>query len=470
MILSDLGADVLRIQNPARGARSPELERTDLTNRGRRSVGLDLRQSQAVEAVLTLVEKADAFPLRDFPAAEPVRRYGKRGLKFRSATGVTMRSLMATENIMLKEITSIGLAIAILATVLACAQPQQADPLEPIFSTGDTYAEGNTARPWTHLDFDNDPDDFQFAVITDRTGGHRPGVFPAIMKRTNLLQPEFIMSVGDYIEGYSRDKNRLRSEWAKVDGMISVLDAPLFFVVGNHDVANEAMEDVWRERAAKTQYHFVYKNVLFLILNTEDPAYPTHEVQDLYADAMVFVEKGDMASAIQLSRENPMLENYVAESGKVMIGDAQADWATSVLDEYKDVRWTFVFLHRPLWTHPTPNFTRIEQALQGRGFTMMAGHVHNYTYEQRQGQDFISMGTNGGIWSSSPKPGEMDHITWVSMNKDGPTFANLVATGILAKDEIPETISGAEFCGEFLDLPCLYNDRPPAPVSLGEPE
>jgi alpha-methylacyl-CoA racemase len=61
MILSDLGADVLRIQNPARGARSPELERTDLTNRGRRSVGLDLRQSQAIEAALTLVEKADAL-------------------------------------------------------------------------------------------------------------------------------------------------------------------------------------------------------------------------------------------------------------------------------------------------------------------------------------------------------------------------------------------------------------------------
>jgi hypothetical protein len=29
MILSDLGADVLRIQNPARGARSPELEQSE---------------------------------------------------------------------------------------------------------------------------------------------------------------------------------------------------------------------------------------------------------------------------------------------------------------------------------------------------------------------------------------------------------------------------------------------------------
>ncbi len=366
---------------------------------------------------------------------------------------------------MFRQFTAIGLGIAILTTGAACDQPQQADQPTPIFSTSDPYADGNFARPWTHLDFTNDPDNFQFAVITDRTGGHRPGVFPAILKKVNLMQPEFVMSVGDYIEGYTRDENRLRNEWAEVDGMISVLDAPLFFVVGNHDVANEVMEDVWRERAAKTQYHFVYKNVLFLILNTEDPAYPSHEVQDLYADAMVFVENGDLASAIKLGRENPLLANYVSESGKVMIGDSQADWAMSILDEYKDVRWTFVFLHRPLWTRPTPNFTRIEQALQGRGFTMMAGHVHNYTYEQRQGQDFISMGTNGGMWDTSPKPGEMDHITWITMMDDGPMFANLVATGILAKDEIPAAITGAELCGDFYDLPCLYNDRPSAPTA-----
>ena len=33
------------------------------------------------------------------------------------------------------------------------------------------------ATPWTHLDFHDEPDNFQFAIVTDRTGGHRPGVF-----------------------------------------------------------------------------------------------------------------------------------------------------------------------------------------------------------------------------------------------------------------------------------------------------
>ena len=58
------------------------------------------------------------------------------------------------------------------------------------------------AKPYSHLNFQNNPDNFQFAVIGDRTGGHRPGVFQGGMDVLNLLQPEFVMSVGDFIEGY----------------------------------------------------------------------------------------------------------------------------------------------------------------------------------------------------------------------------------------------------------------------------
>ncbi|MCH7944837.1 MAG: serine/threonine protein phosphatase, partial [Armatimonadetes bacterium] len=58
-------------------------------------------------------------------------------------------------------------------------------------------------NPWTHLDLVNDPENFQFAIVTDRTGGHRAGVFPDAMRKLNLLQPEFVMSVGDPVEGYT---------------------------------------------------------------------------------------------------------------------------------------------------------------------------------------------------------------------------------------------------------------------------
>ena len=57
MLLSDLGADVVRIDR--KGGRA--WTRFDVTFRGRRSVALDLKQPQAGEAVLKLVERADGL-------------------------------------------------------------------------------------------------------------------------------------------------------------------------------------------------------------------------------------------------------------------------------------------------------------------------------------------------------------------------------------------------------------------------
>ncbi|GAC1382989.1 MAG: CaiB/BaiF CoA-transferase family protein [Marmoricola sp.] len=57
MILADLGADVIRIDRP----RGPSIggSSSDILNRGRPSVALDLKSPRAIETVLTLVEGAD---------------------------------------------------------------------------------------------------------------------------------------------------------------------------------------------------------------------------------------------------------------------------------------------------------------------------------------------------------------------------------------------------------------------------
>ena len=62
MLLSDLGADVLRIDRmTAAGLGISMRAKFDVLNRGRRSVALDLKKPEAIEAVLKLVEKADAL-------------------------------------------------------------------------------------------------------------------------------------------------------------------------------------------------------------------------------------------------------------------------------------------------------------------------------------------------------------------------------------------------------------------------
>lgn len=62
MMLADMGADVLRIDRAQSVPASPPAEPPfDLLNRGRRSIGVDLKQERGVETVLRLVERADAL-------------------------------------------------------------------------------------------------------------------------------------------------------------------------------------------------------------------------------------------------------------------------------------------------------------------------------------------------------------------------------------------------------------------------
>ncbi len=134
-----------------------------------------------------------------------------------------------------------------------------------------TIAESN---PWTHLQFSNNPDNFQFAIVADRTGGMRPGIFKSAMAKLNLLQPEFVMCVGDLIEGQSEDIDKLNNEWDEFDSTVQQLQMPFFYLPGNHDLDNQTMLKLWKKRLGKSYYHFTYRDVLFLCLDSEDPPPP----------------------------------------------------------------------------------------------------------------------------------------------------------------------------------------------------
>jgi alpha-methylacyl-CoA racemase len=57
MLLSDLGADVLRVDRKGGGRDA----KTDITSRGRRSVALDLKKPESIQACLRLLGQADAM-------------------------------------------------------------------------------------------------------------------------------------------------------------------------------------------------------------------------------------------------------------------------------------------------------------------------------------------------------------------------------------------------------------------------
>jgi alpha-methylacyl-CoA racemase len=56
MLLSDLGADVIRIDRPGQGRPA-----NDVTGRGRTSVELHLKSPSGIEACLRAIEKADVL-------------------------------------------------------------------------------------------------------------------------------------------------------------------------------------------------------------------------------------------------------------------------------------------------------------------------------------------------------------------------------------------------------------------------
>ena len=60
MVLADLGAEVIRVDRPAKAWGDPAVPPADLLNRGRRSVAINLKEPAGIEAVLDLIASADA--------------------------------------------------------------------------------------------------------------------------------------------------------------------------------------------------------------------------------------------------------------------------------------------------------------------------------------------------------------------------------------------------------------------------
>jgi len=250
--------------------------------------------------------------------------------------------------------------------------------------------------PWTHLNWNNDPNDFQFAVTSDLTGNMRRGVFMDAVKKLNLIQPEFVMSVGDYIEGMSISGSFTHRQLDEFDEKVAPLEMPFFFVPGNHDIGNATENQVWQEHYGKLYYEFVYKDVLFLGLNCEDPYTPPRFSQ------------------------------------------TQIDWVRDVLDSHQDVRWTMVFLHEAMWLYDwKTGWAPIEEMLNEREYTVFAGHNHFYTkFERFDRRYYVLAATGGGIpYVHGPEiNGQFDHIMWVTMKDEGPICMNILLDGMVEDD------------------------------------
>jgi hypothetical protein len=251
-------------------------------------------------------------------------------------------------------------------------------------------------NPVSRLDFPDTKTDFSFAIVSDRTGSHRPNVFAQAVEKLNLMQPQFVVTVGDLIEGAGADKLTL-DQWKEFDSHVGKLTMPFFYLVGNHDRKQGAGQRVWDAKLGRRHYHFVYRNTLFLMLCTEDLP------------------------------------------GK--IGKEQIQWVRKTLADNAKVRWTMVFLHRPLWDElgvAESGFVEVEKALAGRKYTVFCGHIHSFQKYVRQGMNYYQLATTGGgSFLRGVRFGEFDHFSWVTMREPEPVISHLLLSSVLTENLAP---------------------------------
>lgn len=251
----------------------------------------------------------------------------------------------------------------------------------------------------------------EFAIITDLTGvgdgemglARRERIFKRAIDQINVANPEFVMSVGDLVQGPSdRDPRSIQEQWTEFNTWARGFNARFYYVVGNHDIGDLNEQAEWCNQFGARYYAFVYKNVLFLCLDSEDPP-------------------------------------------KTQISPEQAQFVEKVLKDNQDVYWTLVFFHKPFWSYmapaaPDPGWESVKTSLQGRKHTVFAGHVHRYMHYVIDGTEYYTLSTTGGNRNTALRPtdGSLDHFAWVTMTPDGPRLLNVLL------DDLPETVLTTE--------------------------
>lgn len=328
----------------------------------------------------------------------------------------------------------------------------------------DTHASGSDRCP-IHGTLNPPPGpDFDFVILADRTGGAVYQMFEKGLEVAASLRPEFILSVGDLVEGYWTDAAEAEAEWDRIDALLDLAGAPILLTPGNHDYGTQAMAEVWLRRKGADYYAVRYGPALILVANSEaannlaasvpeavqrwnryninhprqhtaiadfvrfGPAAAAQRYPDLFdaaggfdrgawadPDEIDFIRAFDEKLAASVEFRDP--RNLVNPG----LSDPQLDFFERVLRAHSDAAWTLLSLHQPAWKKPDARFERLEAMLAGRAYTVVAGHTHVLDVETQYDRHYIALGKTGGLHCFDG-PGDINHIMRVRMRDGTPTF------------------------------------------------
>jgi 3',5'-cyclic AMP phosphodiesterase CpdA len=197
--------------------------------------------------------------------------------------------------------------------------------------------------------------DFRFSIVGDRTGNAMPEIYGRIWREIDLLHPDFVINVGDTIEG-GRDE-RAEAEWQELRPLWNRYGRfPLYFTPGNHDIwSNQSLEVYKKETARPNFYSFNYQDAHFTVLDNS-------RTLDLTDSQLKFLEQ-----------------------------DLQAN---------QDRRPKFVFFHKPYWIAflklGSGEFPLHQLARKYGVSYVISGHGHQFVRLTRDGVVYMEVGSSGG--------------------------------------------------------------------------
>lgn len=227
------------------------------------------------------------------------------------------------------------------------------------------------------------PETLRFAVIGDRNGGNIPGLWPKAIEEINLLKPELVMSVGDFIGGYTEDKAEIDKQWKGFLAENSKLEAPFYITPGNHDETNAVERAEYLKRFGKdgrSYYSFDYRGCHFVVL-----------------DSTIFEKQG--------------------------VDPNQLSWFKADMEKAKDSRHVFVFYHHPA-DEKSAVWKQIAPLLISGKTTVFNGHTHSMTYAKQNGIDTYTLAaTAASTGNRGPDFGNIEMFAFVTVDGGEPTVA-----------------------------------------------